>query len=188
MSPSRHAPSTAARTATTATSCFSGRVRWAQHPVLLLEKFTCGKSSAVSPSAPRGENLTGASAILPLTNPAAPSSPQTGSGRVPAWEKPQLPSRKPPGRAAQWQERERGERGHGHRITCRPVPPHGHGQPGGPGAGWNGILPLCPTTSPGSTADVTVWGIVGTKTLILGLETLLWAEVESAVPGAQFRP
>lgn len=37
----------------------------------------------------------------PLTNPAAPSGPQTGRGRVPAWEKPQLPSRKPPGRAAQ---------------------------------------------------------------------------------------
>lgn len=63
MSPSRQATSSTASTPTSTSSCFSARVRSAQQPRLPREprKFTCGKSSVVSPLA---EKLTDAAPIL----------------------------------------------------------------------------------------------------------------------------
>lgn len=194
-SPSRHAPSTAASTATTATSCFSGRVRWAQHPTLLLEKFTCGKSSAVSPSAARGENPTGASTILPLNKPRSTEQPpdraraRSSLGKATAAF--QKAARKGGTIAGKGAGRAR-PRPRDHLPPCATpqLPPPRWSRRW---AGWgqecrNGILPLCPTTAPGSVGDVTARRHMGTKALILGWETLLWAEEDGAVPGARLQP
>lgn len=81
MRPSRHATSMATSTPTSTMSGFSARVRSAQHPGLFLEprKFTCGKSSTVSPPVEKSRN---ASPILLLTAHGMNSAPGEGSGTV----------------------------------------------------------------------------------------------------------